>query len=172
MKETNKKDRALRWPYGIALSFILIITLIFGTIAVSLDYPVEKSDMNMQNYHVYDKHVNEFIQKRIDFDKSYTLEYVAKPITMSNTVVSYKLTDKAGNAVNNATIQARLTRPNEHKYNLDLKDPKIEDGIYTFEAVTLPKEGRWNILAAISIGEHSRYLNLKADTRETDITEY
>lgn len=170
--ENKKKDKALRWPYGIALSFIGIIGLIYATIITSLEYPVENSDINMQNYHVYDKNVNEFIQKRIAFDKAFKLEYMSDPISTERAAVAFKLTDHAGNSINDAKVEAVLTRPNEHKYDITLKNPAVKDGIYTFDAVTLPKEGRWNIIAFFETSHYSRYMNLKVDTRDSNISEY
>jgi len=48
----------------------------------------------------------------------------------------------------------------------------VQDGVYTFNAVKLPKSGRWNLIAHIVIGEHERYYNLKADTRNPNTFEY
>ncbi len=167
-----KEDKALRWPYGIALSFILIIGLIYGTIVVSLEYPIEPSDRNMLNYHDYDKNVNEIIIKKLAFDKMYELSYIGKPISTTNTQIKYKLIDKFGKAIDNATIKAMITRPDQNDYDIILQNPKVVDGVYSFEEVTLPKEGRWNIIASISLGEHLRFLNLKADTRYPQTFEY
>ena len=48
----------------------------------------------------------------------------------------------------------------------------IKDGIYTFEKINLPKEGRWDIMAKINIGKDSRFYNLKVDTRNNTVVEY
>jgi len=167
-----KDPKALRWPLGIAISFVLIIGLIYGTIVVSLDYPIEPSDRNMLNYHVYDKNVNEIITKKIAFDKIYNLSYVSEPITMSKTQVKYKIINKYGKAIDNAVIKAMITRPDQNDFDITLENPKVVDGVYSFESVSLPKEGRWNIIASISIGDDLRFLNLKADTRYPQISEY
>jgi hypothetical protein len=167
-----KDSKALRWPYGIALSFILIIGLIYATIVVSLDYPIENSDRNLLNYHEYDKNVNDVIMKQIAFDKAYTLSFVSEPINVDATKIQYKLTDKTGAAINNATIKAMITRPDQHDYDITLENPEVVDGVYSFKSVSLPKEGRWNIIAAINVGDQLRFLNLKADTRYPQTFEY
>ncbi|MEA1919869.1 MAG: FixH family protein [Campylobacterota bacterium] len=167
-----KDPKALRWPYGIALSFVLIIGLIFGTIAVSLDYPIEPSDRNLLNYHEYDKNVNEIIEKKIAFDKEYDLTFVSDPISVESTQVKYKLIQKNGKSIDNAVVKAMITRPDQNDYDIVLENPKVQDGVYSFESVTLPKEGRWNIIASISIDDHLRFLNLKADTRYPQTFEY
>lgn len=167
-----KDTKALRWPYGIALSFVLIIGLIYGTIVVSLDYPIEPSDRNLLNYHEYDKNANEIILKKIAFDKKYDLSYVSQPIAMSETKIEYKLTDKLGNGVNGAQIKAMITRPDQNDFDIMLENPTVSDGLYSFEAVTLPKAGRWNIIASVNVGDDLRFLNLKADTRQKNTFEY
>ena len=167
-----KKDRALRWPYGIALSFVGIIALIYFTIVESLNYPIESSDMNLLNYHVYDKNANDFILKKIAFDKKYDLSFASKPISVSNTQVIYKIINKSGKAIDNAVIKAVITRPDQHKDDITLENPTVANGIYSFKNVSLPKEGRWNIIASIEIGDDIRFLNLKADTRNPNIFEY
>lgn len=167
-----KDSKALRWPYGIALSFLLIIGLIYMTIVTSLEYPTQSSDRNLLNYHQYDKDANDIIKKQIAFDKAYNLSFVTKQINVKATTIQYKLTDKAGVAINNATIKAMITRPDHHDYDIALENPEIADGVYSFKTVSLPKEGRWNIIASITIGEQSRFLNLKADTRYPQTFEY
>ncbi len=168
-----KKDKALRWPYGIALSFLGVIALIYFTVMETMKYPVESSDMNMQNYHVYDKNANDIILKKLDFDKKYKLTFISRPISTKETKIEYKIvTTKDAQAVNTAEIKAVITRPDEHKYDINLENPQIKEGVYSFKSVTLPKEGRWNILASVKIGDDLRYLNLKADTRNPNTFEY
>ena len=167
-----KKDKALRWPYGIAASFILIILLIYWTIAESLKYPVEESDINMQRYHVLDKHANDFIVAKISFDKKYNLKYIGEQLSSDAAVVRFSVSDKNGTPINNAKVEALLTRPDTHQFDIKLEEPSVADGIYTFASVKLPKEGRWNIIAKVSVGDESRYINLKADTRDSSVFEY
>lgn len=167
-----KDSKALRWPYGIALSFLLIIGLIYMTITTSLKYPTQSSDRNLLNYHQYDKNANDIITKQIAFDKAYTLSLVSEPINTKATAIEYKVTDKSGVAINSAVIKAMITRPDHHDYDITLENPEIADGVYRFKTVSLPAEGRWNIIASITIGDQSRYLNLKADTRYPQTFEY
>ncbi len=167
-----KDPKALRWPIGIALSFVLIIGLIYMTIVVSLDYPIEPSDRNMLYYHEYDKNVNDIILKKIAFDKKYDFTYVGKPISATKTQIKYKLINKNGKAIDNAVVKALITRPNENDYDIVLDNPKAVDGVYTFKSVSLPKEGRWNIIASVRLGDELRFLNLKADTRNPNTFEY
>lgn len=162
----------MRWPYGIALSFVLIIVLIIGTIVVASNNAVEPSDLYMQDYHVIDENKNDIIRAEIAFKKRYTIEYTTKMLDMKDAVISYALRDKAGHPVNDAKIKVVLTRPNTHDHDMTLENPTVVDGRYSFASVELPKEGRWDIMAHVVIGEHQRYYNLKADTRYPNTFEY
>lgn len=168
----NKPDRAMRWPYGIAFSFVLIVALIIGTIIVASNNAVEQSDLYMSNYHEIDDNKNKIIMAEIAFNKFYTIEYVTEKLDPEATVIAYSLSDKAGNPVNHAKIKVVVTRPNTHDFDVTLENPSVSDGRYEFASIELPKEGRWDIMAQVSVGDHHRYYNLKADTRQSNTFEY
>jgi hypothetical protein len=168
----NNKDKALRWPYGIAISIVLVIGLCIGTIIISFERPVEPSDRYMRGYHDTDANINAIIAKEIEFKKHYTIEYLSDQIAMDNTVLKYKISNVDGTPVDNANIRVIVTRPHNHKHNQELNSSNVSEGIYTFESITLPEAGRWNIMAHVQVGELERYYNLKADTRYESTFEY
>lgn len=160
------------WPYAIGTSIIFIFGACVATIVVTSQMPVEKSDTYMMAYQDADAQANELIQAEIEFNKKYKIEYINNGISLTNSTLEYKVTDLENNPIENAKIDVIITRPNNHKNDQELKSPKYENGIYTFENVTLPIDGRWDIMAKLSIGDNQRFYNVKADTREKKITEY
>ncbi len=162
------KEKALYWPYGIALSFVLIIALIIGTIIVAGNNKVEDSDNYMSNYHYVDKNYNEIIKAEIAFNSSYNLEYERQVLKEEGCDVVFTLRDKAGQPVNDAKMKIVVTRPNTHEFNKELNAPKIENGQYRFEGITLEKPGRWNILAHVQVNDDYRYCEIKTGTRMQD----
>ena len=161
------------WPYAIVISILIIVAASIATIVVAVKHPVEMSDMDMQDYHHYDANANDIIAAKIMFNRKYDLSYASHSFEQDNAVVSYKLVDKSGNAVNNAKMNIMVTRPGNHNTDLPFEAPNsVEDGIYTFNIGKLPLAGRWNILTRISVGEDVRYFNLKVDTRNTSAFEY
>lgn len=167
------KDKAMRWPYGIALSFVAVIGLIIATIIAASNSKVEDSDLFMQNYHAVDANANAIMMAQIAFNKKYTIEYVTEGLHTKGTVIAYQITDKNGNPITDATVETVLTRPNTHAYDMTLKNPSISvDGVYEFASVALPVEGRWDVMAKVTVGDDYRYYNLKADTRYTNAFEY
>ncbi len=166
------KDAGRKWPVIIAVSIVGVIIACVVTIKVALEHPVEMSDYGMQNYHAYDANVNEIIAEKIAFDRQYSIAFVTPRITEKGTVISYRVTDREGNAINDATIDVVLTRPDTTDYNIDLDAPSVADGTYTFAPVDLPKAGRWDILAKVHMNDVQRYYNLKADTRNSETFEF
>ncbi|MCK9374034.1 MAG: FixH family protein [Sulfuricurvum sp.] len=166
------KDPGRKWPIIIALSILGVIGLSVVTVKIAINNPVEMSDYGMQNYHEYDRDANAIIGAKISFDEKFDISFLTPQISEKGTVIEYKVSDKSGNAVNNARIEAVLTRPDTADFNIKLSNPSVVEGEYTFIAVDLPKIGRWDILAKVSVGSDHRYYNLKADTRNPNTFEF
>ena len=166
------KNPGTKWPIIIMLSIIGVIALSINTVRVALNNPVEMSDYGMQGYHSYDHDANDIINAKIEFDKKYSIIWQTPQIAESNTTIIYKVTDKGGKAVNDAKIEAVVTRPDTTKLDLNLSNPTVSDGQYTFAPISLPKAGRWDIMAKVSVGNDQRYYNIKADTRDPRTVEY
>jgi len=169
----SSRKKGWYWPYAILASIFIIIIASGLTIYVAVQNPVEMSDMDMQDYHHYDRNANDIISAKIYFDRKYDLSYHSHSFKQDDAVVAYKLVDKQGKAVNNAKMNIMVTRPGNHDTDLPFDAPEnIENGIYTFHVGALPLAGRWNILTRIMVGEDVRYFNLKVDTRNDGAFEY
>lgn len=166
------KNPGTKWPIIIAVSIVGIIGACVWTIKVALNNPVQLSDYGMQGYHDYDANANQIIEAKIAFDQKYGISLLTPQITEKGTVIEYNLTTKEGRAVNDAKIDVILTRPDENKHDINLTNPTVSEGKYTFASVDLPKAGRWDIMAKISVGSDQRYYNLKADTRNPNTFEF
>ncbi|MDP2078730.1 MAG: FixH family protein [Sulfuricurvum sp.] len=166
------KDAGKKWPWIISISIIIVIGFSVATIKVALNNPVEMSGYGMQNYHEYDKNVNEIINAKIEFDKKYSITFLTPQISDKKSVIAYTIKDKSGNPIEDANLSVVLTRPDTTKLDITLDKPVIKNGVYTFKAIDLPKAGRWDIMAKITIGEDQRYYNLKADTRNPNTFEF
>jgi len=169
----SKTSKGKIWPYAITGSIILIFIAAVVTVIIAVKNPVEMSDMDMQDYHHYDRNANDIIAAKIAFDRKYTITYHSHDFKQENAIVSYQLVSKSGEPVNSAKMNIMVTRPDNHNTDLPFEAPtKIENGIYTFEVGELPLAGRWNILTRIVVGEDVRYFNLKVDTRNDGAFEY
>ncbi len=160
------------WPYAIGISITLVFGACVATIVITNKMPVEKSDTYMMGYHEADDKANEIIEAQIAFNKKYKIEYVANSLKQQNGIIKYRVSDINSNPVNNAKINIVVTRPNNHEHDQELSNPKIENGIYTFDSFTLAGEGRWDIMAKVSVDDVQRFYNIKTDTRGMEVVEY
>ena len=167
-----KKNSGRIWPYAIGASIILIFGACVATIIVANTLPVEKSDTYMMGYHEADEKANDILKDAIDFNKKYKIEYITDAFGVENCTIKYRVSDRDSNPVNDANIKVILTRPNNHKYDQELKNPTVSNGVYTFETLKLPQEGRWDIMAKVSIQDLQRFYNIKTDTRSKEAVEY
>lgn len=166
------KNPGTKWPIIIALSIVGIIIGCVATIKFALNNPVEMSNYGMQSYHEYDDNVNEIIEAKIAFDQNYTISFLTSQMSEKGSVIEYKVSDKEGNGINDAKVEVILTRPDLKEYDMNLSNPSVAEGRYTFAPVDLPKAGRWDIMAKVSVGTLQRYYNLKTDTRNPKTLEF
>ncbi len=162
----------LHWPIGVITSVILIVIACAVTIYVALLQPVQEDADMMLGYHNLDANANDMIVAGIRFNAKYKLTYIGEGVSLDGSSIAYKIEDMNANPVNNAVVKVVLSRPVIDEHQIDLENPHIENGIYTFSNVKVAKEGRWNILTKISIGDDYRHMNLKSDTMDKDVYEY
>jgi len=166
------KSNGRVWPYAIAASIILVFGACVATIVITNKAPVQNSDTYMMGYHEADSKANEIIKAAIAFNKKYKIEYITESLNPKKSVIKYRLSDIDGNPVNNAKIKVVVTRPNNHTYDKELNSALVENGVYSFSAISLPKDGRWDIMAKVNVNNLHRFYNVKADTRAKEAYEY
>ena len=166
------KNAGKKWPWIIAISTMIVIGFAIATIKVAINNPVEMSTYGMQSYHEYDNHVNDIINAKIEFDKKYTIAFSTPQISEKKSLIAYVIKDKSGKVVEDANISVVLTRPDTTKLDITLEKPILLNGVYTFPAIDLPKAGRWDIMAKITIAKDQRYYNVQADTRYGNTLEF
>jgi len=160
------------WPIGVALAIVGVAGFCVWTVKVTSSANIQESDAYMTNYQDADAKANDFIKARIKFDKKYNIAYVTESIGGENPIIKYKISDKSGNPVNNATITVAISRPETKKYDQKLSNVTVDNGIYSIKGATFPMAGVYNIVAKVSIGDDYRFYNMKADTRIKEAFEY
>lgn len=166
------KNSGRIWPYAIGASIILIFGACIATIVVTNKLPVEKSDTYMMGYHEADSKANDILKAAIEFNNKYKVEYITEVFEAQNCTIKYRVTDIDSNPINSANIKVIITRPDNHKYDQELKNPTVSNGVYTFEPIKLLQEGRWNVMAKVSVNDAERFYNIKTDTRSKEAVEY
>lgn len=160
-----KTNSGIAWPIGIAVATMCVVGMGVWTILETAKEPVEESDIYMHKYQEVDDNANKYINAKIAFNKKYSIEYVGQKLDENGSKIAYKITEKDTNqSVEDAKVKVVLTRPQTHNQDMTLQNPKVDDGVYSFET-KLPGKGRWDVMASIVVGKDSRYYNLKMDTQ-------
>ena len=160
------------WPIAIGGAIILVFSFCVATVVVTSKADIQKSDAYMTSYQDADANVNDYIHEKILFDRKYDIKFLQSKSDNENVTIQYKLIDKMGQAIDNATMLLAISRPEIEIYNQLLSDVIISDGIYTFKDVKFPKVGLWNLILKVSVGENYRFYNVKIDTRNTKVKEF
>ena len=158
------------WPYFIGGSITLVFGFCVATIVVTQRVNIQESDAYMSKYQDADKNANEIILATINFDKKYKIKYI-EGFALTDSV-SYKVTDSNAKTIDNAKIIISTSRPETKEFDQKLATPEIKNGIYSFSGLKFPKEGVWNIIAKVEIGDDYKYYHIKADTRNAISYEY
>jgi len=165
-------DPGRKWPWIVVGSILGVVGLSYWTVKIAINNPVQMSDLDMQDYRHFEHDANAIIRNKIAFDKKYSVEYITEAFTTEGASLKFRIVTHAGDPVNDANITVRITRPGTHEFDQSITVQNVQNGIYSFETVSLPKEGRWDVLTRVQIGDDLRYLNLKADTRYPNVFEY
>ena len=167
-----QRDPGKKWPWIVVGGILGVVGLSYWTVKIALENPVQLSDLDMQDYRHFEHDANENIRAKIAFDQKYSLEYLTETFKSEGADIIFKVTTRTGEPVNDANFTVRVTRPGTHEFDRNVSVRSVQDGVYSFKSVSLPKEGRWDILTHVQIGDEHRYLNLKADTRYPNVFEY
>jgi len=157
-------DNGKIWPYSIAVAIAMVFLFCVATVYITSKSHINESNLFMDGYHSVDAKANQIIESEIAFNKKYNVIYKNNRLSTQGSDIVYTITDKNNNAIDDAKITLVITRP-DADIDIKPKEPFIKNGVYTFSHVKLPREGRWDIMAKVTIGHDYRFYNLKADTR-------
>jgi len=160
------------WPYGVGIAITLVFGFCVATVMVTSKANIQPSNDYMVKYQEADAKANDYINAKIDFNKKYNIAYVTESIGSKNPIIRYEVKDVNGKPVNNAEIVISISRPETSEFDQTLENPKVQNGIYSFEGAKFPKAGLWNIIAKVKVGDSYRFYNIKADTRIKEAFEY
>ena len=179
MAEQNNKKTY--WPHMI-LGFLFIgITLGYWTIKTATALPVQEVNQYMMKYQQADTNINEILESKTLFDKSYTIEILGEQTAMlelenakrvkeekvmllhlGKNVFTYSVHKKDGSVVSDANVSFLLTRPHTRTEDIFIENVKVVNGKYIIEDINLTKAGRYTLQLKAKIGEITGYSQLPA----------
>lgn len=153
----NVKTERNYYPHAIVGMIIGCVVACGYTIKIALDNPVEMDTFYMEKYQKVDQNINQILELQEKFNAKFDLEYSTEKFALGANSITLKLTDKNAQPINNANVMLMLSRPDSNKENKQIVPSKVENGNYTFGPFDIQKEGRWQILSKIEIGEFKGY---------------
>ncbi len=161
------------WPIFIAVAIFGVVLLGYWTIKETAKADLKESDIYMSYYQDVDDKINDIIAAKIAFNKHYQIQKALIDLSnLQSPTISYKITTVDQKPVNNASLELVISRPDSSVEEIKSKNYSVQDGIYTFHDIKLPKEGRWDLMLKVQVGEYHRFYNLKADTRAKENFEF
>ena len=176
-----KENKKTYWPHMI-LGFLSIgFTLSYWTVKSASSMPVQESNNYMLKYQQADININELIERKNLFDKSYVIEIVdaktimldienAKRVKDERTVLLqkginsfiYHVRAKEGALKNDANVTFLLTRPHSRTEDMLLENIRNIDGEYRIKDINISKAGRYTLQLRVKIGEAIGYSEIPA----------
>ena len=171
----NNKEKTY-WPHMILGFLALGITLSYWTVKSASSVPVQESNEYMMKYQVADMNINEILESKAGFDRSYIIEIVdvkkamyklenAKRAKTENSVVltqgtnnfTYVVTTKDGTAVSDANVTFLLTRPHSVREDKYIENIPFTNGKFQISDINITKPGRYTLQLRAKVGETIGY---------------
>lgn len=169
------------WPHMIVGFLSIGITLGYWTIKSANALPVQESNSYMLKYQQADMGMNTILEKKLAFDKLYTIEiqnietmvmteniHSNRPqpnpvkLSLGENKFSYKVLTKEGMSVNDANVSFLLTSPYTRKNDQMLEHVVFKDTMYTTPALQIQQAGRYTLQLRVMIGDTIGYSNIAA----------
>ncbi len=176
-----KNKEKTYWPHMILGFLALGITLSYWTVKSASSVPVQESNEYMMKYQVADININEILESKAGFDRSYIIEIVdvkkamyklenAKRAKAENSVVltqgtnnfTYVVTTKDGTAVSDANVTFLLTRPHSVREDKYVENIPFTNGKFQISDINITKAGRYTLQLRAKIGENTGYSQIPA----------
>jgi hypothetical protein len=176
-----KNKEKTYWPHMI-LGFLAIgITLGYWTVKSASSVPVQESNEYMLKYQQADMNINEIIERKALFDRSYKIELLdakrmvqeidnAKRAKVENVVILtqgnnsflYRVFNKDNALVNDANVTFLLTRPHSVKEDILVENIPVVNGKFKIDNIEITKPGRYTLQLRAKIGEAIGYSEIPA----------
>jgi len=193
-REKEIEMKLQKYHFWLAFFFFIFgitFAMIVWTVKSAVNTPVYEDRSFMTSYQDVDDNFNKMVISNAKFNSKYhtevsinnrkvgmefsdllygqrSLEKKSKNQNMLNlgeNSLSLSIFDKSNNVIRNAIIEFQITRPIEDMYDINLNEFKFINSLYTITA-KIEKEGNWNIIGKITIGQDIGYLYIKTNTQK------
>ncbi|HEY9190841.1 MAG TPA: FixH family protein [Sulfurovum sp.] len=169
------------WPHMI-LGFLAIgLTLSYWTVKSASSMPVQESNEFMLKYQMADMNINEIMERKIAFEKAYTIRLAdvetmvmtdnvnsnraqPNPVKLSQgmNTFAYEVVAKDGTEVSDANVTFLLTQPHSRSQDQLFENLPYVDGKYQAKDVNISKAGRYTLQLRVQVGDMIGYSEVSA----------
>jgi len=170
--------------------FGITFAMIVWTVKSAVNTPVYEDRSFMTSYQDVDENYNQMLVANAKFNAKYNCRVTINRKTvgmelsdllygqrslkkmssnqeilkLGENQLSLSIKDRESNSVvENAKVEFQITRAIEDMYDINLNDFKMINGTYSTFA-TIEKEGNWNIIGKVTVGDDTGYLYIKTNT--------
>ncbi|MFC2491862.1 MAG: 4-hydroxy-3-methylbut-2-en-1-yl diphosphate synthase [Campylobacter curvus] len=143
------------WPYGILLAIILCVAACVATIIISLNHPVQLDSFYMDRYQNVDENINEIKAAQGRFEEKFSVGFGGAEFKNLQGRFEFMIAPKSGE-LSNLNAKILLTRPETNEFNKELGS-SFQGQILKTDEISLPKEGRWQILLKLNDGNDTGF---------------
>lgn len=176
----KKNKETSYWPHMILGFLVVGITLSYWTVKSASSLPVQESNEYMMKYQQADMHINDILEHKALFDKTYKIQIEAdttmhkiensKAFKELRSVVLnkgknqfvYHVTKQDNTPVTDANVTFLLTRPHTVKDDVLIENIPLKGETYVVEDVNISKPGRYILQLRAKIGDAVGYLEVPA----------
>ena len=171
----NNKEKTY-WPHMILGFLVLGITLSYWTVKSASSMPVQESNNFMLKYQVADMNINEIIERKMAFDKHYSINIKdVETMEMKDNIHSkrkevdhvklvqglnafnYNIVAKDGTVIKDANVTFLLTQPHSVKEDKLVENIPFVDGKFQVSDINITKPGRYTLQLRAKVGETIGY---------------
>ena len=176
-----KNKEKTYWPHMILGFLLLGITLSYWTVKSASSMPVQESNNYMLKYQQADMNINEIMERKIAFDKHYTIKILdvetmemkdnidSKRKAVDNVkliqgvnVFNYNIVAKDGTAIKDAIVTFLLTQPHSVKEDQYVENIPFVNGKFQVRDINITKAGRYTLQLRAKVGETIGYSEIAA----------
>jgi len=194
-REKEIEMKIQKYHFWLAFFFFIFgitFAMIIWTVKSAVNTPVYEDRSFMTSYQDVDENYNQMLISNAKFNAKYSCnvkinsKIVAmelsdllygqrslkkmsknqKLLTLGKNKISLKILDKkTAKVITNAKIEFQITRAIEDMLDVDLNKFKFTNGIY-FTFANITKNGYWNIIGRVTIGDDTGYIYIKTSTQK------
>jgi len=179
----NNKKKTY-WPHMILGFLALGITLSYWTVKTASSMPVNESNEYMLKYQIADMNINDIMERKIAFDKHYTINIKdVETMEMKDNIHSnrkdvdnvkllqglnafnYTIEAKDGTSIKDANVTFLLTQPHSVKEDKLVENIPFVNGRFHVSDINISKPGRYTLQVRAKVGETIGYSETAAYLR-------